>query len=215
MLDFDDPDNNDWLAVNQFTVIENRHNRRPDIVVFVNGLPLAVIELKNAADENATIWTAFNQLQTYKARDPVALRLQRAAGHLRRPGGPRRHAHGRPGVVHALADDRRARRCADHDLPELEVLIEGVFDKRRFLDLVALLHRLRGRRAAERSRRRWPATTSSTPSTRRSRDAARGTCSRSRSRAESADATRPGAPGGEPETAASASSGTRRARARA
>ena len=54
-LDFDDPGNNDWLAVNQFTVVENKHERRPDIVLFVNGLPLGVIELKNPADENATI----------------------------------------------------------------------------------------------------------------------------------------------------------------
>ncbi len=55
-----------WLAVNKFTVIEGQHNRRPDLVVFINGLPLAVIELKNAADEETTIWSAFNQLQTYK-----------------------------------------------------------------------------------------------------------------------------------------------------
>ena len=58
LVDFDDPENNDWLAVNQFTVIEGQHNRRADIVVFLNGLPLAVIELKNAVDENATIWKA-------------------------------------------------------------------------------------------------------------------------------------------------------------
>ena len=64
LIDFDDPEANDWLAVNQFTVIEGQHNRRPDIVVFVNGLPLSVIELKNAADEDATIWSAFHQLQT-------------------------------------------------------------------------------------------------------------------------------------------------------
>lgn len=62
VLDYEEPDNNDWLAVNQFTVVENRHERRADVVLFVNGLPLAVMELKNAADENATIWTAFNQL---------------------------------------------------------------------------------------------------------------------------------------------------------
>lgn len=62
----DGPDQNDYLAVNQFTVIENKHNRRPDIVIFVNGLPIGVIELKNAIDEDATIWTAWNQLQTYK-----------------------------------------------------------------------------------------------------------------------------------------------------
>ena len=70
VLDFDNTDANDWLAVNQFTVAENKHNRRPDLVLFVNGLPLAVVELKNAADENATIWTAFQQLQTYKAEVP-------------------------------------------------------------------------------------------------------------------------------------------------
>ncbi len=66
LIDFDDPDDNDWLAVNQFTIVEGQHNRRPDIILFINGLPLSVVELKNAADENATIWSAFNQLQTYK-----------------------------------------------------------------------------------------------------------------------------------------------------
>ena len=70
VIDFDEPDANDWLAVNQFTVVENKHERRPDIVLFVNGLPLAVIELKNPADENATIRSAFQQLQTYKVEIP-------------------------------------------------------------------------------------------------------------------------------------------------
>jgi type I restriction enzyme R subunit len=63
LLDFENPENNEFLAINQFTVIEGQQNRRPDIVIFVNGLPLAVIELKNPADENATIQTAFQQLQ--------------------------------------------------------------------------------------------------------------------------------------------------------
>ena len=67
VVDFDNPSNNDWLAVNQFTVTENKYNRRPDVVLFVNGLPLCIIELKNPADEDATIWTAWQQLQTYKA----------------------------------------------------------------------------------------------------------------------------------------------------
>jgi type I restriction enzyme R subunit len=58
-------------AVNQFTVIENNNNRRPDIILFINGLPLVVIELKNPADENATLWTAFNQLETYKNQIPM------------------------------------------------------------------------------------------------------------------------------------------------
>src|SRR5882672_4541332 len=67
VIDFDTPSANDWLAVNQFSVNENKHARRPDVVLFVNGLPLAVVELKNAADEGATIWSAWQQLQTYKA----------------------------------------------------------------------------------------------------------------------------------------------------
>lgn len=71
VLDFDAPEANDWLAVNQFTVSEGGHTRRPDIIVFVNGLPLAVVELKNAASENATIWSALQQLQTYKSELPA------------------------------------------------------------------------------------------------------------------------------------------------
>ena len=77
VLDFDDPANNDWLTVNQFTVVERgaqagapQYTRRPDVVLFVNGLPLAVIELKNAADENATVWSAYHQFQTYKEQIP-------------------------------------------------------------------------------------------------------------------------------------------------
>src|SRR5581483_1485373 len=73
VLDFGDPANNDWLVVNQLTVLEGQHTRRPDVVVFVNGLPLAVFELKDASDPQATIWDAFNQLQTYKAQIPSLL----------------------------------------------------------------------------------------------------------------------------------------------
>jgi len=69
IVDFANPDNNDWLAANQFTVIENQ-NRRPDIVVFINGIPISLIELKNAADEKATISSAYNQFQTYKVDIP-------------------------------------------------------------------------------------------------------------------------------------------------
>ena len=72
-VDVVNPDNNDWLAVNQFTVVEDKRERRPDVVLFVNGLPLAVVELKNAADEKATIRHAFNQLQTYKEQIPSAV----------------------------------------------------------------------------------------------------------------------------------------------
>jgi len=70
VMDWDAPENNDWLAVNQFAVVENRQSRRPDIVLFVNGIPLVVLELKNPADPEATIWTAFQQIQTYKAEIP-------------------------------------------------------------------------------------------------------------------------------------------------
>ena len=70
VLDYDEPANNDWLAVNQFTAVENKHERRPDLVLFANGLPLGLIELKNPTDKDATIWTAWQQLQTYKAELP-------------------------------------------------------------------------------------------------------------------------------------------------
>ena len=78
VIDFNDPASNDWMAVNQFTVTENRNTRRPDVVLFVNGLPLGVIELKNPADEDATIWTAWQQLQTYIAELPTLFSMNEA-----------------------------------------------------------------------------------------------------------------------------------------
>src|SRR5690606_33182910 len=75
LLSFADLDReNEWLAVNQFTVIEDGHTRRPDVVLFVNGLPLGVIELKSPGDTNATLHGAFNQLQTYKSQIPSLFR---------------------------------------------------------------------------------------------------------------------------------------------
>jgi type I restriction enzyme R subunit len=70
LVDFDNPENNDWLAVNQFTVQGENNLRRPDIVLFCNGIPVVVIELKNPADIDADIWDAFNQLQLYKEQIP-------------------------------------------------------------------------------------------------------------------------------------------------
>ncbi len=70
LVDFADPDNNEFLAVNQYTVLENHNNKRPDVVLLINGLPLVVMELKNAVDENADVKSAFNQLQTYKQLIP-------------------------------------------------------------------------------------------------------------------------------------------------
>ena len=78
LIDFKDIDANDWLAVNQYTVVEHSHNRRPDVVLFVNGRPLAVIELKNPGDENATLEGAFNQFQTYKDQIPSLFRTNAA-----------------------------------------------------------------------------------------------------------------------------------------
>jgi len=72
-IDFAHPEANEWLVLNQFTVIENSHNRRPDVVVFVNGLPLAVIEIKKPGAETATLTAAYHQLQTYKAQIPPPL----------------------------------------------------------------------------------------------------------------------------------------------
>lgn len=135
IVDFENPDANDWLAVNQFTVVENKHNRRPDVVIFVNGLPLGLLELKNAADEDATIWDAYQQLQTYQAEihslfaynetllvsDGVQARVG-SLGAGREWFKPWRTITGET--------------LAENYLPELQVMIQGVFDRRRFLDLL-------------------------------------------------------------------------------
>ena len=135
LIDFDDPKANDWLAANQFTVIEGQHNRRPDIVVFVNGLPLALIELKNPADEEATIWTAYQQLQTYKAEIGSLLQFNEL---LVVSDG----LEARIGSLTANQEWFKVWRTIDGecDAPkyalELEVLLRGLFEQRRFLDLL-------------------------------------------------------------------------------
>ena len=135
LLNFDWPKDNDWLAVNQFAVIEGQHHRRPDIVLFVNGLPMAVIELKNIADEDATIWSAFNQLQTYKSE--ISSLLQYNAVLVVSDGGS-----ARIGSLTANQEWFKVWRTIDgvgpgpKELLELEVLVRGVFDQRRFLELI-------------------------------------------------------------------------------
>ncbi|MDR7496021.1 MAG: HsdR family type I site-specific deoxyribonuclease [Armatimonadota bacterium] len=135
VLDFDDLANNDWLAVSQFTVVENKHERRPDVVLFVNGLPLAVIELKNPADEDATIWTAFQQLQTYQAEIPSLFAFNEV---LVISDG----VEARVGALGAGREWFKPWRTIGGDtlaaeaMPQLQVVIEGLFAKRRFLDLV-------------------------------------------------------------------------------
>ena len=169
VLDFEEPNSNDWLAVNQFTVVENRHERRPDIVLFINGLPLAVIELKNPADENATIHTAFKQLQTYKAEIPSLFAFNAALIVSDGAGGAHRHADGRLGVVQALAHDRGR----DSGRPEPAATPGAA--RRRLRSSAgcwpwSATSSCSRTTAAARWSRRWPGTTSST---RCRRDAAR------------------------------------------
>ena len=135
VIDFADPAGNDWLAVNQFSVVENKHSRRPDVVLFVNGLPLAVLELKNAAAENATIWSAFQQLQTYQTGVPT----------LFAPNALLAVSDGVEARVGTLGAGREwfkpwrtigGETLADAHLPELQVVIAGLCAPRRFLDLL-------------------------------------------------------------------------------
>jgi type I restriction enzyme R subunit len=135
LIDLDEPAANDWLATGQFTVIEGGVNRRPDIVIFVNGLPLGVIELKAPGGPNATLSGAFNQLDTYKAQVPSLFRtnavLVTSDGITARVGS-------------LTADQERfmpwrttdGAEIAAKGQPELNVLMEGVFEHRRLLDLV-------------------------------------------------------------------------------
>ncbi len=135
LIDFENINNNDWVAVNQFTVIENSHNRRPDIVVFVNGLPLVVIELKNPTDESATIDDAYNQLQTYKDQITSLFRtnelLITSDGLLARIGSLT--ANSERFMIWRTVDGEN---IAPKGVPELETLIRGVFDKSRLLSLI-------------------------------------------------------------------------------
>ena len=135
VIDFEDASNNDWLAVNQLTVVENKTERRPDIVLFVNGLPLGVIELKNPTDPDATIWTAWQQLQTYKNDLPGLFSMNAA---MMVSDG----LEARLGTLTAGREWFKPWRTisgeelADLALPQLQVLVQGVCDHRRFLDLV-------------------------------------------------------------------------------
>lgn len=135
LIDFERPEQNDWLAVSQFVVIAGHYNRRPDVVVFVNGLPLGVIELKAPGSGNATLVGAFNQLQTYKKQIPALFHtnalLVTSDGIVARVGSlssdlerfmPWRTTDGND--------------VAPKGAPELSTLIEGVFEHRRLLDLL-------------------------------------------------------------------------------
>ena len=134
-VDFDDPDANDWLAVNQFTVKELQSTRRADVVLFLNGLPLGVVELKNPVDEDATIWTAWQQLQTYKAELPSLFTCNEL---LAVSDG----VEARVGTLTAGREWFKPWRTVDGEtladlgMSELQVLLEGVCLPVRFLQLV-------------------------------------------------------------------------------
>ena len=137
VIGFDDPAANDWLVVNQLAIQGSKHNRRPDVVVYVNGLPLAVIELKNPADEKADIWAAFNQLQTYKQDIPD----------LFTPNVLLVISDGIQARLGSLSADReRFQRWrtieGENDLDplgahrDLETLVRGIFERGRLLEFV-------------------------------------------------------------------------------
>ncbi len=135
LIDFENIEANDWLAVNQFTLIEGRHNRRPDVILFVNGLPLAVLELKNPGSENATLSAAFAQLETYKQQIPSLFRTNAV---LVTSDGIR----ARIGSLTAAEERFMPWRTVDGTdyappgTPELDTLLKGVFDRSRFLRLI-------------------------------------------------------------------------------
>ncbi len=135
LVDFDNPDNNEFVVANQFTIIENNQNKRPDIILFVNGLPLVVIELKNAADENATLQSAYQQISTYKATIPslfsyngfviISDGLEAKAGSI---------SAGLSRFMAWKSADGKAE--ASHLVSQLETLISGMLNKATLLDLI-------------------------------------------------------------------------------
>jgi len=135
LVDFANPENNDFVVANQLTVIENGVNKRPDVVLFVNGLPLVVIELKNAADEHASVKSAYKQLETYKATIAslftynglmiISDGLEAKAGSL--SAGLSRF------MVWKTADGKEE---ASHLVSQLETLIKGMLNKATLLDLI-------------------------------------------------------------------------------
>jgi type I restriction enzyme R subunit len=135
LIDYENPSNNEFLVVNQFTIIENNINKRPDVILFINGLPLVVIELKNAVDENATIHSAFNQLQTYKQAIPslflynalliVSDGWEALYGSLTAP---------KQFFVPWKSVDGKA--VADEDIPQMEVMVKGMLNKIVLPDLI-------------------------------------------------------------------------------
>lgn len=135
LIDYENPTNNEFLVVNQFTIIENNVNKRPDVILFVNGLPLVVIELKNAVDENATIHSAFNQLQTYK-QTVSSLFLYNALLII---------SDGWDALYGSLTSPKQffvpwksidGKMVADENMPQMEVMVKGMLNKQVLPDLI-------------------------------------------------------------------------------
>jgi len=135
IVDFESPENNEFLAVNQFTVVEGNQNKRPDIILFVNGLPLVVIELKNAVDENANLKSAFNQLQTYKQAIPSLFTynsLLIISDGWDARCGTITSDYGR----FMTWKTKDGQTTADHLQPQMEVMFHGMLNKHTLLDLI-------------------------------------------------------------------------------
>ena len=134
LFDFENIEKNECLAVNQFTIIEDRNNRRPDIILFVNGLPLVIIELKNPADENATIWSAFNQFETYKQQIPSVFRFNNIlviSDGLEARAGTITSNKERFTPWKTIEGEKNSKYA-----PQLEILIKGMLNKEVLLDLI-------------------------------------------------------------------------------
>ncbi len=135
LVDYENPLNNEFLVVNQFTVIEGNVNKRPDVILFVNGLPLVVIELKNAADENANVNAAFNQLQTYKKTIPSLFQYNALLI----------ASDGWDALYGSLTSPKQffvpwksidGELIADEHIPQMEVMVKGMLNKMVILDLI-------------------------------------------------------------------------------
>ena len=134
LIDFENFENNDWVAVNQFTIVENGKNRRPDVLVLVNGLPLALLELKNPTAEHATLRSAWNQVQTYR-RDIPSVFVPNAITVI--SDGTSAAMSSYSGAFEHYAPWKTIEgREVVAGRPALEVLIKGVFESKRFLDLL-------------------------------------------------------------------------------
>ena len=135
LIDYNNPDNNEFIACNQFTVIENNENKRPDIILFINGLPLVVVELKNPADEKATVKKAFTQLQNYKAAIPVLFQYNAflvASDGLEAKAGTISSAFSRF-LAWKTTDGQQE---ASHLESQMLTLIVGMLNKKTILDLI-------------------------------------------------------------------------------